>query len=95
MTLDVLNTEGSKVSQVQVNEEVFDGSVKDSLFHEVVKMQLACRRSGTASTKTRSEVSKEPEGRGPVPGVRLSGDTVGQSSARSRGIILTGSRRRS
>jgi large subunit ribosomal protein L4 len=57
MTLDVLNKEGSKVSQVQVNEEVFDGSVKDSLFHEVVKMQLACRRSGTASTKTRSEVS--------------------------------------
>jgi large subunit ribosomal protein L4 len=56
MTLDVLNIEGSKVSQVEVNEEIFNGSVKDFLFHEVVKMQLACRRSGTASTKTRSEV---------------------------------------
>lgn len=56
MTLDVLNTEGSKVSKLEVNEEVFDGSVKESLFHEVVKMQLASRRSGTASTKTRGEV---------------------------------------
>jgi large subunit ribosomal protein L4 len=56
MVLDVLNTDGSKVSQVEVNEEVFDGSVKETLFQEVVKMQLASRRSGTASTKTRSEV---------------------------------------
>jgi large subunit ribosomal protein L4 len=56
MELDVLNTDGSKVSQVEVNEEVFDGSVKETLFQEVVKMQLASRRSGTASTKTRSEV---------------------------------------
>jgi large subunit ribosomal protein L4 len=56
MVLDVLNTDGSKVSQVEVNEEVFDGSGKETLFQEVVKMQLASRRSGTASTKTRSEV---------------------------------------
>jgi large subunit ribosomal protein L4 len=56
MKLAVLNTGGSKVDQVELNEEVFDGSVKESLFHEVVKMQLASRRTGTASTKTRSEV---------------------------------------
>jgi large subunit ribosomal protein L4 len=56
MTLDVLNTEGAKVARLNLDEKVFDGSVKEELFYEVVKMQLASRRSGTASTKTRSEV---------------------------------------
>lgn len=57
MTLDVLNMDGKKAGRVELDEKVFDGSVKESLFHEVVKMQLASRRAGTASTKGRSEVS--------------------------------------
>lgn len=57
MTLDVLNMDGKKAGGVELDEKVFDGSVKESLFHEVVKMQLASRRAGTASTKGRSEVS--------------------------------------
>ncbi len=56
MTLDVLKIDGSKAGRVEVSEELFDGTVNESLFYEVVKMQLAGRRSGTASTKTRSEV---------------------------------------
>jgi large subunit ribosomal protein L4 len=56
MTLDVLKIDGSKAGRLEVSEELFDGTVNESLFYEVVKMQLARRRSGTASTKTRSEV---------------------------------------
>ena len=39
-----------------MDEKVFGCEVKPYLLHEVVKMQLANRRSGTASTKTRSHV---------------------------------------
>ncbi|WKZ33708.1 MAG: 50S ribosomal protein L4 [Thermodesulfobacteriota bacterium] len=57
MNVEVLDTNGSKVSEVALSEEVFSGEVKEHLFYEVVKMQLANRRSGTASTKTKGEVS--------------------------------------
>ncbi len=54
---EVLNKEGVKVSEQKLNEAVFGTEVKEHLFYEVVKMQLANRRSGTASTKTKGEVS--------------------------------------
>ena len=57
MNVEVLDNNGSKVSEISLSEEVFGGEVKEHLFYEVVKMQLANRRSGTASTKTKGEVS--------------------------------------
>lgn len=57
MSIDVLNNEGSVVSSVEPNKEIFDGTVKKGLLQETVKMQLACRRSGNASTKGRSDVA--------------------------------------
>ncbi len=57
MLLDVLNKEGDKVAQLEGKDEVFRVEPKEHLFYEVVKMQLANRRAGTASTKTRAEVS--------------------------------------
>ena len=56
MKLDILKTDGAKAGTLDVNVDIFDGTVKETLFHEVVNMQLANRRAGTASTKTRSEV---------------------------------------
>ncbi len=56
MNLDVLDIKGKKSSKITLDAEKF-GKVNDALFYEVVKMQLANRRSGTASTKTRGEVS--------------------------------------
>ncbi len=47
----------TKVDEIEVNDAVFFGPVKDYLIHTVVKMQLANKRQGTASTKTRGEVS--------------------------------------
>ncbi|MDM8514774.1 50S ribosomal protein L4 [Desulfobacterales bacterium HSG16] len=54
--VDVMNKNGEKVSQTELNNEIFDVSVKSDVLHEVVRMQLACRRSGTASVKHRSDV---------------------------------------
>src|SRR4030067_301982 len=57
MNVEVLDNNGSKVCYIARSEEIFGGEVKEHLFYEVVKMQLANRRSGTASTKTKGEVS--------------------------------------
>src|SRR5258708_10916899 len=46
-----------KVSELEVNGNVFGGDGGVSLLHEAVRMQLANRRSGTASTKTKGLVS--------------------------------------
>jgi len=55
--VDVINSEGKKVSQVDLNDEIFNVPVKKSVLHDVVTMQLANRRAGTASTKHRSDVT--------------------------------------
>ncbi|MCX7769982.1 MAG: 50S ribosomal protein L4 [Proteobacteria bacterium] len=47
----------TKVEEIEVSDAVFFSPVKDYLIHTVVKMQLANKRQGTASTKTRGEVS--------------------------------------
>jgi len=54
--IDVKNTAGDKVSQVDLSDSIFNIEVKPEVLHEVVKMQLACRRAGTASVKRRSDV---------------------------------------
>ena len=55
--LDVYNINKEKVSQIEVDESVFDAEVKEHLFYEIIRAQLANRRAGTACTKTRGEVS--------------------------------------
>jgi len=54
---DVFDIKGEKVGEVELKDEVFNCEVKTYLMHDVVTMQLANRRRGTASTKTRKEVS--------------------------------------
>lgn len=55
--VDVLNRSGEKVSETELSDEIFSIPVKKSVLHDVVRMQLANRRTGTASVKGRSEVS--------------------------------------
>lgn len=55
---ELLDIKGEKVGEVEIKDDVFNVEVKPYLIHDVVKMQLANRRSGTASTKTRSEVNR-------------------------------------
>ena len=41
---------------MELSSEIFEAPVKKHLLHEVVNWQLAKRRAGTSSTKTRAEV---------------------------------------
>ena len=54
--IDVQNIKGKQISQVELADDVFSIPVKSSVLHEVVTMQLANRRSGTAAVKHRSDV---------------------------------------
>lgn len=55
--VDVLNTKAEKVSETELSDTVFNVPVKTAVLHEVVTMQLANRRAGTASVKHRSDVN--------------------------------------
>lgn len=54
--VDVINVTGEKVSQAELSDDIFNVTVKNCILHEVVKMQLANKRSGTACVKNRSDV---------------------------------------
>ncbi len=54
--VDVQNINGDTVSQIDISDKIFNVPVKSVVLHEVTKMQMACRRSGTASVKHRSDV---------------------------------------
>jgi large subunit ribosomal protein L4 len=56
-TVNVVNTKNERVGEIELNESIFNLEVKEYLLHDVVRMQLAARRAGTACTKTRVEVS--------------------------------------
>ena len=56
-TIDVYNLKREKVGTIDLADEVFATEVKEHLFYEVVKAQLASRRQGTASAKNRAAVS--------------------------------------
>lgn len=53
---DVQNVKGQQISQVELADDVFCVPVKSSVIHEVVTMQLANRRAGTAAVKHRSDI---------------------------------------
>ena len=55
--LSVIDATKNEVEKVQLDPKVFDVEVKEHLFHKLVVYQMAKRRKGTASTKTRSMVA--------------------------------------
>ncbi|MBF0474707.1 MAG: 50S ribosomal protein L4 [Deltaproteobacteria bacterium] len=54
--VSVYNLNSEKVSEVDLADNIFSVAVNPGVVHQVVTMQLANRRSGTACTKDRSEV---------------------------------------
>jgi large subunit ribosomal protein L4 len=56
-TIDVFNLKREKVGSLALSDEVFGAEVKEHLFYEVVKAQLASKRQGTAAAKERAAVS--------------------------------------
>jgi large subunit ribosomal protein L4 len=56
MKIDVKNTSGKSVGSIDLDDAVFGAEIHEHLLWEVVKWQLAKRRSGNASTKRLGEV---------------------------------------
>jgi large subunit ribosomal protein L4 len=56
LSVDVINLTNEKKSTVDLDDRFFGVTVRPSLLHEAVVMQLSNQRQGTASTKTRGEV---------------------------------------
>lgn len=55
--IDVLNLKGEKVSDLTLNDNVWNTEVNEIVLSTAIKFQLASLRQGTAKTKGRSEVS--------------------------------------
>jgi large subunit ribosomal protein L4 len=55
--LQVRNLEGKVTGAIEVLDSVFGAKLNPALIHQVLVGQLANRRQGTASTKTRAEVA--------------------------------------
>jgi large subunit ribosomal protein L4 len=57
LTARYFSASGEPGDAFQLPEDLFDGVVHEAALHQVVKAYLANQRQGTASTKTRGEVS--------------------------------------
>ena len=57
LTAPLYNTEGKELESIQLDAEVFDGSVNLDAIHQVITAHRANQRKGQAATKTRGEVS--------------------------------------
>jgi len=55
--MNVYNESGENVGKVELASEIMETPINRDVLHQVVVMHLANKRSGTASTKGRSEVS--------------------------------------
>jgi large subunit ribosomal protein L4 len=57
MQVPVYNLSGEVVGQEEIRDDIFGLPFNEAVVHQAVVRQLANRRQGTASTKTRGEVS--------------------------------------
>src|SRR5579884_2171224 len=57
MKLSLYNVQGDVVGDVELNDAVFGVATNVPLMHQAVVQQLANRRVGTASTKTRAQIT--------------------------------------
>lgn len=56
LKIDVVNINGQKIEEIELDANVFGAAINEHVVYEVVKNHLANRRQGTQSTKTRAEV---------------------------------------
>lgn len=87
--IDVHNISGEVVGSLELSENIFGVEVNENTLHLVVKNQLANKRQGTQSTKTKSEVS----GGGKKPWKQKGTGRARQGSTRSAqwtggGVVL-------
>ncbi len=56
-SVDIVDLNNASVGSIELSDVVFGAEVNEALLYEAVRQYTAARRSGTASTKTRHEVS--------------------------------------
>lgn len=56
-SVDIVDLNGAVVGSLELADAVFGAPVNEALLYEAVRQYTAARRSGTAATKTRHEVS--------------------------------------
>lgn len=54
--LDVIDQKGVKIDTIELDDRIFAADIREHLVQRVVVWQLAKRRQGTASTRTRGQV---------------------------------------
>lgn len=54
--VSLLNVSGEQVGEIELNDSIFGIEVNEHVLYEAVKNQLANKRQGTQSAKTRAEV---------------------------------------
>lgn len=57
MEVGILNENGDVVEKIEVSDSLFKSDVNKNVLYEAIKNELANKRQGTHSTKTRAEVS--------------------------------------
>lgn len=55
--IEVYNLKRESVGEIELSDSVFAADINQGLIYDVLKAQMASRRSGTSKTKTRSEVA--------------------------------------
>ena len=55
--VNVYNLKRESIGELELSDEIFGANVNEALIYDVLKAQLASRRSGSAHTKSRSDVS--------------------------------------
>jgi large subunit ribosomal protein L4 len=79
MNIELKNQNGDNIGTVDIDENVFDVPLNKSLIHQVIVSYQANQRQGTASTKTRAQVS----GGGRKPWIQKHTGRARQGSIRS------------
>ena len=79
MDIEVKNINGEKAGSVTLNDNLFDVPMNNSLIHQIIVAYQANKRQGTASTKTRAQVS----GGGRKPWIQKHTGRARQGSIRS------------
>ena len=54
--VNVYNMSGEQIDEIELDDNIFGIEVNQHVLYEVVKNQLANKRQGTQSAKTRAEV---------------------------------------
>jgi large subunit ribosomal protein L4 len=55
-TLTVYNIETQKVKEIELDDEIFNAKINPTLFYDMIRMNLASQRRGSAATKNRAQV---------------------------------------